>query len=114
MKMWKLAAMAGMIATGTAAMAQDGNDWAVQFVNGSTYTVTAIHTQRTDGQWSANWVRTPIRPSQRVAMNFADPNDTRCQVLTRVTFSNEEYFQEQVDYCAKDYLVVTDEAMSSR
>lgn len=113
MTVLKTAIAASLIFVGSTAMTQDRNDWAFEFRNNSGYAVTQINTRRPDGSWSTNWLRSRIAAGARVNLEFYDANDTRCEVVTRVTFANDEYFEDSVDYCNKDVVIVTDDAMTA-
>lgn len=114
MRIWKAAIAAGVLLCASTALAQDGNDWKFNFQNNSTYGVTAFATQLPSGQWSQNWLSGRLLAGQSKALAFQDSSDTRCKVLTRVTFDNDEYFEDSLDYCNKSTVTVTDSAMTVR
>lgn len=116
MALWKAAIAAAMMFGSAPAMAQgrDGDDWRISFRNSSTYGVTAFATQRANGSWSSNWLRGRVLPGQNLAMTFGDRTDTRCEVRTRVTFDNGEYFEQVINYCNRSALIVTDETIRSQ
>lgn len=115
MKILVAAAAAGMLFTGSAALAltQDGDDYSFQLTNRSPVAITQFNTKRSNGSWSSNWLRTQVAPGQVRAMRF-NTGDDRCEVVTRVTFADESYFEDTVNYCGANAISVTDDTMTVR
>ena len=111
MGLWMAAAAAGLMFA-TSGATDDGDDYAFNLVNASSVAVTQLNTKRTDGSWSANWLRVRVLPGTTQAMRFAE-GDTRCEIVTRVTFADDTYFEDTVDYCGKETLRVSNRTMTA-
>jgi hypothetical protein len=110
--MKKIAVMtaAGAMLIGSAALADDGDDYAFKLINQSKVTATILTTMRVNGQWSNNWLATPLSAGQTRALRFnASSGDTRCEIRTRVAFSDGSEFDTKVNYCGTESLVLTDQ-----
>jgi hypothetical protein len=108
----RIAATAALLAAAPA-IAQDGDDWKFQFVNRSGTAVSAFYTIKADGKWSSNWIKTQIAPSRSFNMSFYDAKDERCEVRTRIVFTDGSEFDTPVDYCGITKVIVNDETMFS-
>ncbi|HEY0114703.1 MAG TPA: hypothetical protein VGB54_03175 [Allosphingosinicella sp.] len=111
MKLWMAAAAAGLMFAGSTAIAQDGDDYAFDLYNASSVPVTQLNTRMPSGAWSSNWLRTQVRPGESRPMRFTGGDD-RCEIVTRVTFADDSYFEDTVDYCNKETLTVSNRTMS--
>ena len=114
MLIWKAAVAAGIIFAGTTAAAPDDDDWAFTLRNRSNVAVTQFNTKRSNGQWSSNWLRVQVAPGQDQALQFRNMADSRCVITTRVTFADASYFEDDVDFCGKDFVTVNNEEMTSQ
>ncbi|RYX80069.1 hypothetical protein EON83_30205 [bacterium] len=108
----RIAAVAVLFACAPAG-AQDGNDWKFQLVNRSGVAVSGFYTIKRDGKWSTNWIKTQIAPQRTFNMSFFDAKDERCEVRTRITFTDGSNFDTPVDYCGITKVIVNDETMYS-
>lgn len=107
-----LAALAAAIACAPA-VAQDNDDYRFVLVNSSAASAIEFKTMRQDGTWSSNWLRTPIKPAEKRALVFNEGDD-RCEVRTRIGFSDGSYFDTPVDYCGISQVIATDEDLYSK
>jgi hypothetical protein len=108
MKKLALLATAGALVLGSAASADDGDDNAFKLVNQSKVTATIMTTMLTSGQWSNNWLATPLSAGQTRAMRFK-AGDDRCEIRTRVAFSDGSEFDTKVNYCGTESVILTDQ-----
>ena len=104
------AAMAGLMLAGAGA---DGDDFAFDLFNDTKVAVTQLNTKLPNGKWSSNWLKVRVGPGISTPLRFTDPNDTRCEIQTRVTFADGSYFDDTVSYCNKDTLMVTNDEMTT-
>ena len=104
------AAMAGLLLAGSGA---DGDDFAFDLFNHTKVAVTQLNPKLPDGRWSSNWLKVRVGPGISTPLRFTDPNDTRCEIQTRVTFADGSYFDDTLNYCNKDTLIVTNDEMST-
>jgi hypothetical protein len=109
--MMGLAAIAAAFACAPAA-AQDGDDYRFELVNSSAASAIEFVTMRKNGTWSGNWLKTPIKPADKRAMVFAEGDD-RCEIRTRISFSDGSKFDTPVDYCGVSKVIATDETLYS-
>lgn len=108
MKTMIYAAMLGAMFAGTAASANDGDDFTFNLINKSSVPAIQFFTARKDGSWSRDWLKTPIESGETRKLSFYDKTDQRCEVRTRVVFGDASEFDTKVDYCGKSAVVVTD------
>ena len=108
-----LAAVAAAALACTPAMAQDGDDYRFVLVNSSAVSAIEFVTMRKNGSWSSNWLTTPIKPAQKRALVFAEGDD-RCEIRTRISFSDGSKFDTPVDYCGISEVIATDENLYSK
>jgi hypothetical protein len=102
-------ATAGSLA-GSIARADDGDDNKFVLINKSTVDAIQFYTQRKDGTWSKDWLATPLKPGQSRPLHFF-AGDARCEVKTRIVFSDTSEFNTPVDYCGTTNVVVTDKTL---
>ena len=103
-------AAAAIVLASSGAAANDGDDYKFVLVNNSSVSVVAFQANGGDG-WSKNWLTLSVKPGQTKALAFS-PNATKaCEVPTRVTFDDDSKFENPVDFCGVDRLVVTDKKM---
>ena len=100
---------AGALLMSSAALADDGDDYAFKLVNQSKATATIMTTILVNGQWSSNWLSTPLSAGQTRALRFNSSGDTRCEIRTRVAFSDGSEFDTKVNYCGTESVILTDE-----
>ncbi|WP_333829723.1 hypothetical protein [Pararhodobacter sp.] len=83
------------------ALAQDlqKDDWSFNFFNDSSYTVTEFRVAEMSGAFGHNWLGSPMAAGHGLTLEFSDPLDTRCEVLTRVVFHDGSVFDGVVNYC---------------
>lgn len=87
------------------------NDWAFNLFNDSSMPVQAFQTEDMSGFLSLNWLNRIVNPGEGLTMEFNDPNDTRCEVLTRVTFQNGAVLDGYIDYCGTGMVQVTNDGL---
>ena len=108
-----LAAAAASLFAATAASAQDNDDYRFTLVNSSAASAIEFVTMRKNGTWSANWLSSVIKPAGKRALVFNEGDD-RCEIRTRITFSDGSKFDTLVDYCGVTEVIATDETLYSR
>lgn len=113
MKTFARIAAAAVLFACTPALAQDGDDWKFQLVNHSDTPISGVYTIRRDGKWSGNWIKTLIAPTRFFNMTFKDPADTRCEVRTRIVFTDGSEYDTPVNYCDITKVIVNDETITS-
>jgi hypothetical protein len=101
-------AAAGLLLGSSAAFASDGDDYAFKLLNVSKATATLFATEMPSGKWSRNWLSSPIGPGQSRALRFK-AGDERCEVRTRVVFSDGSEFDTKIDYCGTETIKLTDD-----
>ena len=101
---------AALLIAAPAAQADDGDDNAFVLVNKSTVDAIQFFTKRKDGSWSKDWLKMPVKPATTRSLKFFE-GDERCEVQTRIVFSDGSEFDSPVDYCGVTNLVVTDKNM---
>lgn len=87
------------------------DDWSFNFFNDSREVVVEFSTVNPNGRWSQNWLDGPLMPGTGLTLSFYDPNDTRCEVTTRVVFGDGSSFEPVVNYCGTATVHVTDTEM---
>lgn len=107
-----VAALAAVIAC-TPAVAQDDDDYRFVLVNSSAASAIEFKTMRKDGKWTANWLRTPIKPADKRPLVFNEGDD-RCEIRTRIGFSDGSHFDTPIDYCGITQVIATDEDLYSK
>jgi hypothetical protein len=87
--------------------------WKFEVANKSTQAVRSFRTQE-DGAWSKNWIRGErIEPGDTFEMDFGtDEGD--CTVRTRITFVDDSYFDEDIDYCNAEKIDLYDDTLKTR
>jgi hypothetical protein len=105
-----LAALLTTTLAGAPALAADGDDYTFKLVNKSSVDAIQFYTKLQNGKWSNDWLSTPVKPGASRQMTFKG-GDTRCEVQTRVVFSDQSEFDTPVDYCKIDNVVVTDKEL---
>lgn len=108
-----VAALALSLATGLApALAQQDlhkDDWSFNFFNDSSFTVTEFRIAERSGRFGHNWLSTPMAAGHGLTMEFSDPLDNRCEVMTRVVFHDGAVFDGIVNYCGTAIVRATDD-----
>ena len=84
-----------LLAMGVSA-ADAASNTSFKLVNHSGLTAVKFITQE-NGQWSSNWLSGPIGPGATSTMTFNSGGE--CVVPTQVYFSDDTYFDYDVDYC---------------
>ena len=77
--------------------AYSGNSWEFRVVNKARLVSDGFRTME-NGQWSDNWLHTQIAPGSDWVMDFGH-SDGSCNVRTQVSFTDDTYFDYDVDYC---------------
>ena len=108
----RIAAIAGMVLA-SAAQADDGDDNKFKLRNNSAASAIEFVTVLKNGKWSTNWLSTPIKPAQVRALTFKEGDD-RCEIRTRITFSDGSKFDTPIDYCGIEEVIATDEKLYSK
>jgi hypothetical protein len=101
-KMLTLAVAASAL-IGFAVPVMAGN-WKFGVTNKASYVVTDFRTEE-NGEWSDNWLDSPIKPGEEFEMDFGT-DEGECNVRTQVTFADGSYFDYNVDYCKVSHLNV--------
>ncbi len=72
--------------------------WKFNVHNKSSGVVKSFRTQE-DGDWSNNWIKgDKMAPGDTFEMDFGT-DEGKCTVRTRITFTDDDYFDEDIDYC---------------
>ena len=103
----------GAVLMGSSALAQDGDDYRFVLVNSSAVSAIEFVTMRKDGTWSRNWLSKPIKPAERQPLVFNEGDD-RCEIRTRIGFSDGSTFDTPIDYCGISEVIATDETLYSK
>lgn len=102
-----LAATAATAATAEQNLYKD--DWSFNFFNDSSHAVTEFRTTEMSGQFGHNWLITPMDSGHGMTMEFTDPLDGRCDVMTRVVFIDGAVFDRVINYCGTAIVRATEE-----
>ena len=108
--MERVAAAAALVLGTSAATADDGDDYAFVLVNHSSVAVDQFN-GFAGGEWSDNWLSYQVAPGEQQALRFNSDATDACSVRTRVTFTDDSYFEQVVDFCGVEYLHVSDNRM---
>jgi len=111
--LFRLALGASLLLAGPALSAQDDDDYRFTLVNSSAASVIEFVTMRKNGTWSNNWLSSVIKPAGKRPLVFAEGDD-RCEIRTRISFSDGSKFDTVVDYCGISEVIATDETLYSR
>ena len=103
-------AAAFVLATTTATAAQDGDDYEFILVNHSSVAVDQFNGYA-GGEWSDNWLRYQVEPGEQRTLRFNENATDACEVRTRVTFTDDSYFEDVVNYCGITYVHVSNNRM---
>jgi len=98
----------------TSALAQQNlhkDDWSFNLFNDSSLAIRAFQTEDMTGSLSRNWLDQPMAPDTGMTMEFNDPLDTRCEILTRVVFQNGATLDGYIDYCGTAIVQVTNDGL---
>ncbi|MCC5971490.1 MAG: hypothetical protein JJU15_16220 [Pararhodobacter sp.] len=85
------------------------DDWSFNFFNDSSYTVTQFRITEQNGRFGHNWLSAPMAPGHGMTLEFSDPLDNRCEVMTRVVFHDGAVFDGTVNYCGTAIVRATDD-----
>lgn len=89
-------AVTATVLVGMSAPASAGS-WKFELHNKTKSTISSFRTKE-DGSWSENWLNSKVAGGETFEMDFgSDEGD--CVVRTQVTFSDDSYFDYDVDYC---------------
>lgn len=110
-KKFGVAAALAVVFTITTA-AQDQDDYAFTLVNRSSVAVTQFN-GFAGGRWSRNWLDYQVPAGEEKALRFSDNATEDCAVRVRVTFLDESYFEDTVNFCGISHLYVGDRRMWS-
>ena len=105
-----LVAAATLAVTGSAATADDGDDWEFTLVNHSSVPIRQFNGYA-GGAWSSNWLSYQVAPGDSVTLRFDDDATENCVVKTRITFMDDSYFEQDVDYCGMETIHVSDDTI---
>jgi hypothetical protein len=65
------------------------------------------------GEWSGNWLRGALLgPNRSSVMDFGT-TDGLCVVRTEITFTDNTYFDYDVDYCGSYHLYIHDDKVTA-
>lgn len=104
-----LAAAACLFASSAAA--RDGDPFTLEITNTTTAQVTGVYVLQTNNAWSANALRNRVPTPGSVIIRFA-PTDPRCEVKLRITFSDGDVYEEMVDLCSNDGILLENTGIS--
>lgn len=101
------------LAASSAAAQQDlhEDDWSFNLFNDFGIALQAFQIQEMNGAMSHNWLYETMMPGQGLTMEFTDPLDTRCEIVTRVVFQNGATLDGVVNYCGTAIVRVTNSGM---
>ncbi len=94
-------AIAALIASGAAASAES---YQFGVLNKSKLVADGFRTKES-GSWSSNWLNTKIRPGESWTLDFGHA-DGQCTVRTQIHFTDNTYFDYDVDYCKATNLYI--------
>lgn len=103
---------AALLAATAPALAQHDlrkDDWAFNLFNDSAIPLRAFQIEEMHGGFGHNWLAAPMQPGIGLTMEFTDPLDTRCEILTRITLTNGAVLDHMVNYCGTAILRVTND-----
>jgi hypothetical protein len=104
------AAFLGLALTAGAAHA---DSWKFDVHNKSKSVVKAFRTKE-DGKWSGNWIRGDrIKPGDTFEMDFGT-SEGQCVVRTQITFTDDSYFDYDVDYCNVEALYIYEDRVTGK
>jgi len=89
-----------------------GNHWEFRIVNKSKLVADGFRTME-NGQWSDNWLTSQIAPGSDWVMDFGH-SDGSCVVRTQVAFTDDTYFDYDVDYCKVKTLLVFERSIQAQ
>ncbi len=115
-RMFGALAGAGMMlaaSTGAASAQADGDYYTFDLHNETSgYTILTFQTGRPNGTYSQDWMPTRVlEAGDSVAMRFYDSEDA-CEYWVKVVFDDGDEFEQKLDFCELEYVVVTDEGIS--
>jgi len=85
------------------------DDWSFNFFNDSSYTVNEFRVAERNGRFGHNWLSSPMPSGNGLTLEFSDPLDDRCEILTRVVFHDGAVFDGTVNYCGTAIVRATDD-----
>jgi len=92
-------------------MAQDGDDYAWSAYNQSRAEIRQINIRAVNGtRWGQNWLRSRLQPGAEQAMRFS-PRDDQCEYVVRVTWMNNYFVEDTIDFCDMTYLMIDNYAI---
>ena len=108
-----LCALGLAFAAAPASAQADGDYYTFDLVNQTSgYTILTFQTGRPNGTYSPDWMPTRVlEAGDNVAMRFYDSEDA-CEYYVKVTFDDGDVFEERLDFCNLEYVVVTDDGIS--
>jgi hypothetical protein len=89
------------------------DDFAFNFFNDSSASVTQLSTIDLNGKWSNNWLKKRLRSGEGKTLHFYNKNDMRCQVRTFVRFDDGSSYDRMIDYCGIAIVRVTDRDLTT-
>lgn len=112
MKRFGCAVLAISILAATPSLARDGDPYTFEVVNGTTAEATGIYLMMRNGQYSRNILTTRL-PTPGVRMfRFPNNDDDRCEIRLKVTFSDGDVFEQVIDFCAIDGVLLENTGMT--
>jgi len=87
------------------------DDWSFNFFNDANPAVFEFRVQEVSGAMSHNWLGSPMTSGTGLTLEFTDPLDKRCEILTRVVFQNGQVLDGIVNYCGTAIVRVTNQGM---
>lgn len=87
------------------------DDWSFNFFNDANPAVREFRIQEPSGVMSHNWLDGIMTSGTGLTLEFYDPLDKRCEILTRVVFQNGAILDGIVNYCGTAIVRVTNQGM---
>jgi len=97
--------LAGFIVFSSMPSVNARDSWKFEVTNGSSVPVRHFRTKE-DGQWSSNWISGDrINPGETFIMDFRT-SEGNSVVRTQITFTDDTYFDYDVDYCKAEIIII--------
>lgn len=95
--------LAGLLAA-SVSVAHAKDSWEFDVVNNSSLVADGFRTQE-DGKWSSNWLHKKIKPGETWTLDFGHSSGD-CTVRTQVHFTDNTFFDYDVNYCDASNLYI--------
>ena len=84
--------------------APNAAEWKFNVVNRGSHPALEFRTQE-EGEWSDNWLEKRLDPGASIEMDF-ETDQGECTVRTQIRFTDDSYFDADVDYCTVKTLYI--------